>query len=84
MSGVCNEVRLNDGLGPGWTLIFAAGCSVQMFRTLGDPQRGAIEVRRDHPWLDEYYFIAAVEGTARVLPADTARTAECGLEGWPA
>lgn len=64
-----------------WTVVFMSDdCNeVQMF--LGDdPQQCAIDVTKEFPFLR---LVAAVKGTPRILPMDNARTAECGLQGWP-
>lgn len=65
-----------------WTLIFSQarceGCEIYIID--GDPQKAAMDIIKDNPWV---FLIAAVEGTPHVLPMDSARTAECGLHGWP-
>lgn len=65
-----------------WSLIFTTdNCSqVQMFTTKNDPQKAAIEIVKEHPFLR---LIAAVKGTPKILVMDNARTKECGLQWWP-
>jgi hypothetical protein len=65
-----------------WHLIFTVeGCTeTQIFLALGNPQEAAITIIKEYPFLR---LIAAVEGAARIFPMDNARTAECGLAGWP-
>jgi len=63
-----------------WTLVFFDGSSVETFDVDGDPQQAAIEIMREHPYLQ---LIAAVADAPLVLVRDSARTAECALEGWP-
>ena len=64
-----------------WTLIFSDGCnSTQIWIADGDPQQSAISIIEDYGFLS---LVAAIEGTPTVYPADSARTAECGLQGWP-
>lgn len=63
-----------------WTLLFFDGASVESFEVDGDPQQAAIRITREHPQLQ---LIAAVADAPLVLVRDSARTAECALEGWP-
>ena len=62
-----------------WTLIFACGSEVQTFHTMLDPQTAALELMLEHDWLEGFNLVAAVQG-GRILTADSARTAECGLQ----
>lgn len=63
-----------------WTLIFCDGSSVEIFNVDGDPQQAAIEITREHPGLE---LIAAAADAPLILVRDSARTAECALQGWP-
>lgn len=45
-----------------------------------DPQQGATECRAQYEWLEGFHLVAAVKGEAEIMAADSARTAENGLQ----